>query len=86
MAEGDLRFPEWQLPVQDAILEFNRERLRDKVQKVETLIYERLQQINGEDDGAQDERQSIQDALEILRTIKRDRLGYPDWKKGTSPS
>jgi hypothetical protein len=80
MAEAELKFPEWQLPVQDAILEFNRERLRDKVQEVETLIYERLQQINGEDDGAQDERQSIQDALGILRTIKRDRLGFPDWK------
>lgn len=80
MGDGDLKFPQWQIPVQEAILEFNRERLREKIQNVETLIYERLQQLQGKDNGAIDEHQSIHDALEILRVMKRDRLGYPDWK------
>jgi hypothetical protein len=80
MAEAELKFPEWQVPVQDAILEFDREKLRDRIQKAEMLIYQRLQLLNGDNDGGVEERQSIQDALGILRSIKRDRLGFPDWR------
>jgi len=79
MSEEELKYPEWQAPLQDLILEFDREKLRDKIQNVETLIFKRLRHLGQESEGRA-EVQAINDALSILRIIKRDKLGYPDWK------
>ena len=79
MSDGALRFPEWQVPLQEVILEFDREELREKAERVETLIFERVQQLNQESDG-RDERQALEDGLNILRMVRRDKLGFPDWK------
>jgi hypothetical protein len=77
--EGEkLEYPEWQAPVQDAILEFNLDKLPAKIYRAETLIFERLQQLQSSNDGA-GERQAIAEALERLRTLKRERLKFPDW-------
>jgi hypothetical protein len=78
MSDGELKFPEWQAPLQELILEFDREKLPEKIQKVETLIFDRLQQLRQGNDG-HSEKQAINDALSILRIIKRDKLNYPDW-------
>ena len=43
MSEEQLKFPRWQAPLQELIIEFDREKLAEKVQKVEALISERLQ-------------------------------------------
>jgi hypothetical protein len=80
MNDEELKFPAWQVPLQDLILEFDREKLAEKIQKVENLIFERQQQLNQASDGHA-EREAIYDALNIIRVIKRDKLGFPDWRK-----
>ena len=79
MGDEELKYPAWQAPLQDLLHEFDREELREKVQAVEALIFDRLQQLRQESDG-QGELQAINDALSFLRIIKRDKLDYPDWK------
>ncbi len=79
MSEEKLQFPEWQGPLQDVILEFDRERMLKKVQDVEALIFDRLRQISVATDGRV-EHDALNDALSVLRILKRERLGYPDWK------
>jgi hypothetical protein len=79
MSEKTLQFPEWQGPVQDAILEFDRERMLKKIQDVEALIFERLRQLSVSSDGRA-EHDALNDALSVLRILKRERLGHPDWK------
>jgi hypothetical protein len=79
-AERDrLKFPEWQVPLQDLILECDRAKLNERMQRVETLISERLQQLHGGMDGYA-ERLALTDALSVLRVIKREKLNFPDWK------
>jgi len=77
MSNGELKYAKWQAPLQEVIVEFDPEKLAEKVQKVESLLFERLRQLRPEIDG-QGERAAINDALSILRLIQRGRLGYPD--------
>jgi hypothetical protein len=79
MSDEELKYPQWQAQVQEAILEFDREKLREKLERVETSILERLRELQFGPDG-HDEREAIDDALSTLRIIKTDRLAYPDWK------
>ena len=79
MSEEELQFPEWQGPLQDVILEFDRERMVEKIQGVEAMIFERLRQLSLSSD-SQVEHDALNDALSVLRILKRDRLGFPDWK------
>lgn len=72
-----LPYPEWQQPLQEAILEFDRDKLDEKVLKAEALIVERLRQLQESKNGLK-ERGAINDGLSTLRTIKREKLGYPD--------
>ena len=37
MSEEELKYPEWQKPLQDLILEFDRKRLLEKVKKPEAF-------------------------------------------------
>lgn len=80
MSESELKYPEWQIPLQEAVLEFDRDKLREKIEEVETRIFERGQQLYQASDGRA-ERQALNDAVSILRIIKRDRLGFPDWQQ-----
>jgi hypothetical protein len=41
----ELKYPQWQEPLASAILEFNREQLREKVQKAEEAIAQRIEQL-----------------------------------------
>jgi hypothetical protein len=75
--DTNLRFPEWQARLQDLILEFDREKLRNKMQEVETIISQRFQLLHVEKD-TQGEHEALNDALTILRVIKRDRLDSSD--------
>ena len=77
MSNGELKFPKWQASFQEVIIEFDRKKLAEKIQKVESVLFERLQQLRPESDG-HSEREAINDALSVLRIIQRDRLGYPD--------
>ncbi len=77
MNDAELKYPGWQAPLQDLILEFDREKVLERIQKVENLIFERLQQLRQGSDG-HSERDAINDALFIIRNLKRDKLGVPD--------
>ena len=68
MSEGELRYPEWQKPLQDLILEFDREKLAEKVKKVEALIIERDRQLRVSDSHT-DERVALSDAMAIIRVL-----------------
>lgn len=76
MNEEELKFPEWQAPLQDMILEFDSKKLAEKIQKVEALIFERQQRL-GQGSNGRAEREAIADGLNIIRIIKRDKLGFP---------
>jgi hypothetical protein len=78
-SDPEFKYPEWQRPLQDVILEFDREKLPPKIEKMEALILERLQQLSQGKDG-HDEREAVNHALSILRMIKRDKLDFPDWE------
>ena len=80
MSNEELKFPEWQVPLQDLILEFDHQKLAEKIQKVENLIFKRQQQLYQGSD-AHAEREALNDGLNIIRVIKRDKLGFPDWRK-----
>jgi hypothetical protein len=38
MSDSELKYPEWQAPLQELILEFDREKLPGKIQNVQILI------------------------------------------------
>jgi hypothetical protein len=74
MRDRELEFPEWQVPLQNLILEFDSEKLPQKVQAVESAILDRLQHIRHQSDRDR-EQQVLNDGLSTLRVIKSDRLG-----------
>ncbi len=79
-ASPEILYPEWQPEHLAALLELDTEKLRERVAAAETAIFNRLQAISqGSNHTA--ERQAIEDALASLRVLKRDNLGFPDWKK-----
>ena len=41
----ELKYPQWQEPLASAILEFNREQLREMVQKAEEAIAQRIERL-----------------------------------------
>jgi hypothetical protein len=73
------KYPEWQILLQEAMSESDQDKLPAKIHRVEALIFEWLQQLESSNDGA-GEREAINDALDVLRSVKRERLQFPDWK------
>lgn len=78
MSDSDLNYPTWQVPLQEAMLEVDCKKLAEKIQRVETIIFERLQAISFDADHA-GERKALADAASTLRVLKKERLSYPDW-------
>ena len=76
---SELRYPEWQTPYQEALLELDKKKLEAKIHLAEWKIFQRLQTISADSDH-QGERLAIADALNALRVLKRDALNYPDWR------
>ena len=79
MNDEQLRLPDWQVLLQNVVLESDREKLVTEVQKLEALIFEHLQNPSSSSDDL-NEREALNRALTVLLNIKRDRLGFPDWK------
>jgi len=71
--DRELKYPSWQTPLQYAILELGLKKLAERIQRVENLISERLQELSSDTD-TQDERQALADAASILRTLKKEKL------------
>ena len=77
---SNLRFPDWQLSYQAALLEVDPQKLLERVKAAETAIFLRQQAMVHSSDGHV-ERQAIADAMRALRFIQVEKLGYPDWNK-----
>ncbi len=67
----DLKYPEWQEPFRQALLEANREKLNERLMVVEAEVLKRLYSIS-EDPACVEERQAIRDALSTIRVLKRE--------------
>ena len=74
-----LEYPSWQKCCQEALIELDREKLKEKVAAAEAMVFQRLQEIADRTD-AQAERQALMDVTSSLRFLKRDVLKFPDWK------
>ena len=70
MNNSELKYPQWQLPYREALVEFDRNRLLDKIQQAETAVRERLQVLEERANG-QEERQALSDAISTLTILKR---------------
>ena len=77
----NLLFPRWQLPYLAAVSEDSQERLRDRVDHAEQMILTRLEELS-RTSGPEIERQAINEALDNLQIIKRNRLGFPQPGQG----
>lgn len=75
-----MKYPKWQAEFQDAVIELDREALFEKIRKLETAIFVRLQELAPSNDH-HEERQAINDALSTVRVLKKEKLSYPDWKE-----
>jgi hypothetical protein len=75
-----LKYPSWQAPLQDLILEFDGENFKQRAVVVELLIFARLQELQElrelqrPTDGYA-ELDALNDALRVLHKIRDDRLG-----------
>ena len=78
MREDELKFPEWQEPLRQAILEQDSILLAEKTQKIELMIRERLQHLRAKNTGCDSdqraEEQALMDALNVIRIILRNRV------------
>jgi hypothetical protein len=68
----ELKYPEWQQPLQEALVEFDPQKMRVKMQKAEAAIHDRLQTLV-DSDHLVEEREALTDGLSTLRTLKRDK-------------
>jgi len=74
MSDGDLKFPEWQIPFKELLLEFDRQRLNERLHKLEVLLAARMKLSNEQ----QGELQALTDAISTLRVLKRNLAGFQD--------
>lgn len=79
MRNEETKYQQWQAALGEMQVETDPEKLSEKLQRVETLIQERLQDLYQKGDGSK-EREALKEALLTLRIIKRDKLGFPDWE------
>jgi hypothetical protein len=70
---SELRYPGWQIPLQEAIFELDREKLAERIQAVEVLIFERIQALSSDTED-NDERQALANAASTLSLLKAETL------------
>ena len=82
MSDGEMKYPKWQSEFQEAVIELDREKLLEKIEKFETAIFVRLQELAAYSDH-HSERQAIDDAASTIRVLKKDKLSlsHPDWNE-----
>jgi hypothetical protein len=74
-----LQYPSWQKLCQEALIELDLEKLKERVAAAETAIFLRFQELSRSGDGHA-ERQALSDVSSSLRFLKRDVLKFPDWE------
>jgi hypothetical protein len=72
-----MKYSHWQREFEAALLEADPQTLRQRVDAAEAAIFLRLQVLVESVQGHA-EQQAISDAIRTLRTIQREKLGYPD--------
>lgn len=79
-SSSHIKYPHWQREFEAALRQGDPQSLRQRVDAAEIALFQRLQALAA---GAQGdaERQAIAEAIETLRAIQKEKLGYPDWKK-----
>jgi hypothetical protein len=65
---AQLKYPEWQEPLKAVVLEFDTQRLRENLQKVEAVMTARSRELG-------DELQALNDAFITIRILRNQRLG-----------
>jgi len=70
---------EWQKTLQEAMVEPNPDKLKERVAEAEAAIFLRLQALAQSPNGAV-EKQALQDASQLLLSLKREALKFPDWR------
>ena len=78
-AGSDYNKLDWKRLVQQALVEVNPDKLKEKVGNAEAAIFQRLQVLERSSDSSA-ERHALQDASNTLLMLKREVLKYPDWK------
>jgi len=73
----DFKYPSWQKPYQEALIESDPEILQKKIEATENAIFLRFQELAGMNGLGQGERAALNDALRALRTLQTERLHYP---------
>lgn len=76
----DIKYRKWELELEAVLRNADPETLRQRVDAAEAALFLRLQELIGRTD-AEGERKAISDAIQRLRTIQKEKLGYPDWNK-----
>jgi len=76
-----IKYPHWQREFEAALREGDPQTLRQRVDAAEAALFLRSQALVGSSEGDA-ELQAISDAIRTLRTIQRDKLGYPELNKG----
>lgn len=67
----DLKYPNWQRPVQEALVELDQNKLMARIAEAEAAISRRLEDISpGPDHHA--ERDALEHALASLRVVKKE--------------
>jgi DNA primase large subunit len=77
----DLEYPAWQKLCQEALVELDPDKLKERVAAAEAAVFIRSQELARSSD-SQAERQALRDATNSLRFLKRDVLKFPDWDPG----
>ncbi|MGC2193656.1 MAG: hypothetical protein WA628_03200 [Terriglobales bacterium] len=70
---------EWKKTLQEALVEVNPDKLKKRVAEAEAAIFQRLQSLERNPDGAE-ELHALQDASNALLVLKREVLKFPDWQ------
>jgi hypothetical protein len=86
--ERALKFPTWQRPVLQALRAkdgVDKDRLRALVLAAETAIFTR-QQAMSPHKRHDPERRAIDDAVIVLRILKKNCLDFPDWAESEDGS
>jgi hypothetical protein len=76
----DVKYPHWQSEFEAALRDDEPHTLRQRVEAAESAIFLRSQALTGSPHAAA-EQQAISEAIRTLRTIQREKLGFPDWNK-----
>jgi hypothetical protein len=73
----NLLYPSWQKPYQEALLEFDPQKLEEKIIAAENAIFLLFQELASSNGHGSDERVALNDALRGLRNLQIDKLHYP---------